>query len=151
MSMSGVELLNTLTAIVSHITYIYLLLISTWDLVADDPIRQGIAHWVPRLSKRLNELDSSFELPVEEPYTFEHELRAREMLEAAFSKYISETPADSPTPHVSGDPSAPINGGDHGTGPVAGDDHVVIEMSVMPSVVANGAVNNAESREESTA
>jgi hypothetical protein len=139
-----------LTTIVSHITYIYPFLIFTCDLVADDPIRQGIAHWVPRLSKQLNELDSSFELP-EGPYIFEHELRAREMLEAAYSKYISEVPADSPTPRVSGDPSAPINGGDHGTGPVARDDHVVIEMSVMPSVVANGAVNNAESREESQA
>jgi hypothetical protein len=150
MSMSGAELLNILTAIVSRITYLRPFLIFNWGLVADDPIREGIAHWVPRLSKQLNELDSSFELP-EGPYTFEHELRAREILEAAYSKYISEAPADSPTPHVSGDPSVPINGGGHGTGPVVGNDHVLIEMSVMPAAVAVGGDTNAETRDSQLA
>jgi hypothetical protein len=116
-------------------------------LSADSPIRQRIAHWVPRLSKQLNELDSSFGLP-EGPYTFEHELRAREMLEAAYAKYFPNASSlSTPAPHAHSNPSPPINGGTQGSGAVGGD--AVIEMTVMPSGVANGGDNNPESGEQS--
>jgi hypothetical protein len=38
----------------------------------------------------LNELDSSFQLP-EGPYTFEHELRAKEIMDAAYAEYIESS------------------------------------------------------------
>jgi hypothetical protein len=65
----------------------------------------------------------------------------------AYAKYISNTsPPNPPTPLASGNSSPPINGGTRGFGAVIGGD-AVIEM--MPSVVANGLDNNAESREQS--
>jgi hypothetical protein len=42
---------------------------------------------IAQLSKQLNELDSTFQLH-EGPYTFEHELQARDIMEAAYAEYI---------------------------------------------------------------
>ena len=60
------------------------------------------------------------------------------MLEAAYADYTSSetAPPDLPTTHPSVNPSRPINGGAQGSGDVGGN--VIIEMSVTPSVVANG-------------
>jgi hypothetical protein len=55
---------------------------------ADSPIRQRQAHLIPLLSRQLNELDSTFQLP-EGPYTFEYEHRAKDIMYAACNKCIS--------------------------------------------------------------
>jgi hypothetical protein len=62
--------------------YLCPLMMTTSEFSADSPIRQRQAHLIPQLSKQLNELDSTFELP-EGPYTFEYELRAKDMIDAA--------------------------------------------------------------------
>jgi hypothetical protein len=64
---------------------------------ADSPVRQQQAHSIPLLSRHLNELDSSFQLP-EGLYTFEHELRAKEIMEAAYAEYIKSS-GTSPDQH----------------------------------------------------
>jgi hypothetical protein len=71
------------------------------------------------------------------------------MLEAAYAKHFPVTsPLSAPAPHARSNPSPPINGGTQGSGAVVGGD-AVIEMTVMPSVVANGGDNNPESGEQS--
>jgi hypothetical protein len=64
------------------------LMIFTSEPVVDCPTHQKLAQMIPQLCKQLNELDSTFKLP-EEPYTFEYELRARDIMEAAYVEYIS--------------------------------------------------------------
>jgi hypothetical protein len=142
--MCGVELLNISTAIVSQITYIFPFLMFILERAADSSILQGMAHSIPRLSRQLNELDSSFGLP-EGPYTFEYELRARAMLEAAHAEYLAEiAPSDQRTPRPSGSTLPPINGV---SGAVVGGD-VVIEISGMPFVIPSGGDINTESEEQ---
>jgi hypothetical protein len=70
--------------------YLYPLTIFTSEYAADSPIRQKQAQLIPHLSKQLNELDSTFQLP-EGPYTFKHERRAKEIMEAAFAEYVSSS------------------------------------------------------------
>ena len=65
-------------------------MILTSDPAADSPIRRKQAHLIPLLSKQLNELDSTFQLP-EGPYTFEHERQARDIMEAAYVNYVSSS------------------------------------------------------------
>jgi hypothetical protein len=70
------------------------------------------------------------------------------MLEAAYAEYISETaPFARPPCPTSGDTHPPINGGAQDSSVVAGGD-VVIEMSVMPSIAANGGEIHAEIEEQ---
>ena len=55
---------------------------------------------IPQLSKQLNELDSTFQLP-EGPYTFEYERRARDIMEAAYTEYTkSSSPIQDQPPAV---------------------------------------------------
>jgi hypothetical protein len=90
---------------------------------------------IPQLSRQLKELDNTFQLP-EEPYTFEHERQARDIMEAAYSEYMSSniTP-DQPQPSVPSGRSPPpcANNGDvqdrSGLGGIAaGPDDVVIDI-----------------------
>jgi hypothetical protein len=62
----------------------------TSEPTAESPIRQQQARIIPILSKQLNELDSTFQLP-EGPYTFEHECQARDIMEAAYAEYVSSS------------------------------------------------------------
>jgi hypothetical protein len=64
----------------------------TSEPTVDSPIRQKQAQLIPQLSKQLNELDShnTFQLP-EGPYTFEHERQARDIMEIAYSEYMSSS------------------------------------------------------------
>ena len=57
---------------------------------ADSPTRQKQAQLILRLSKQLNKLDSTFQLPVG-PYTFEYELRAKVIMEAAYEASLSSS------------------------------------------------------------
>jgi hypothetical protein len=66
------------------------LMIFTSEPVVNCPTRQKLAQMIPQLCKQLNELDSTFKLP-EESYTFEYELRARDIMEAAYVEYISSS------------------------------------------------------------
>ena len=71
-------------------------------LTADSPVRYGMAYRIPRLSRGSNELDGSFELQ-EGPYTFEYELRAKEILEAGYT-LSKTTPPGPPPSHASNVP-----------------------------------------------
>jgi hypothetical protein len=90
---------------------------------------------IPPLSKQLNELDSTFQLP-EGPYTFEHERQARDIMEAAYSEYISSnvTPdqPQAPAPSSSSPPPCANNGdvqdGSGLGGIAAGPDDAVIDI-----------------------
>jgi hypothetical protein len=72
------------------IAYLYPLMMLTSECAADSSTRQQQARLIPILSKQLNELDSTFQLP-EGPYTFEHERQARELMEAAYAAYVSSS------------------------------------------------------------
>jgi hypothetical protein len=72
------------------IAYLYPLMMLTSECAADSSIRQQQARLVPILSKQLNDLDSTFQLP-EGPYTFEHERQARKIMEAAYTEYVSSS------------------------------------------------------------
>jgi hypothetical protein len=62
----------------------------TSEPAADSPIRQQQVHLIPQLNKQLHKLDSTFQLP-EGPYTFDHELRAKEIMQAAYAEYIKSS------------------------------------------------------------
>jgi hypothetical protein len=62
---------------------------------------------IPQLSKQLNKLDSTFQLP-EGPYTFEDELQAKEIMEAAYAEYIESSGAVQYQPQPSSPTSSAI-------------------------------------------
>jgi hypothetical protein len=101
----------------------------------DSLIRQKQAQLIPQLSKQLNELDSTFQLP-EGPYTFEHERQARDIMEAAYSEYRSSNfrpdQPQSPVPSSSSPPPCASNSdGQDGSGlggTAAGPDDAVIDI-----------------------
>jgi hypothetical protein len=65
---------------------------------------------IPQLSRQLNQLDDTLQLP-EVPYTFEHESQARDIMEAAYAEYISSSStADQPRAITPPSTSAPSLG-----------------------------------------
>jgi hypothetical protein len=92
---------------------------------------------IPQLSRQLNDLDNTFQLP-EEPYTFEHERQARDIMEAAYSEYMSSdvTPdqPQAPAPSSSSPPPCAANDnvedGSGLGGTAAGPDDVIIDITL---------------------
>jgi hypothetical protein len=81
---------------------------------ADNHIRRTVGDTLPSLKQKLNELDNSFNLP-EGAYTFEDEFRARDILEAEYTRTFVDGAEASPV--IVGDavidvapPSAVIGG-----------------------------------------
>jgi hypothetical protein len=114
----------------------------------DGPIRQKQAQLIPQLSKQLNELDSTFQLP-EGPYTFEHECQARDIMEAAYSEYmsLSVTPGQPEVIAPSGiTPPLCANDVHEGSDTAAGPDDAVIDimLPVDSEKASGGDVDNSE-------
>jgi hypothetical protein len=120
---------------------------------ADSMIRQKQAQLVPQLSKQLNKLDSTFQLP-EGPYTFKHERQARDIMEAAYSEYRSSNfrpdQPQSPVPSSSFPPSSASNGDAQDEsglgGTAAGPDDAVIDIPhpVDSEKASGGDVDDSE-------
>jgi hypothetical protein len=123
------------------------------SVAADSPTRQKQAQLIPQLSKQLNALDNTFQLP-EGPYTFEHECLTQDVMEAAYSEYMSsnvmpdqpQLPApssSSPLPCASkGDVQDGSDLGDTAAGP---DDAVIdITLPVDSEKTSGGDVGDSE-------
>jgi hypothetical protein len=125
----------------------------TSDPAADGPTREKQAQLIPQLSKQLNELDGTFQLP-EGPYTFEHERQARRIMEAAYSEYTSSnvTPgqpwaiaSEITTPPLCATNDAVQEVSGHGGTAVGPDDAVIdITLPVDSEKASGGDIDNSE-------
>jgi hypothetical protein len=125
----------------------------TLEIAADGLPRQKQVKLIPQLSKQLNELDALFQLP-EGPYTFEHERQARDIMEAAYSEYMSSNLSpdqpQSPVPSSGSPPSCASSGDiqdESGLGGIAaGPDDAVIDipLPVDSEKASGGDIDDSE-------